>query len=119
MAPAPRRTAPPVIRATSPRSASPPPPPSRSTPPGRRAPPPGGAPPTRRMRAAAKQVLGRSSVEGGSGALVHAVPVSRWDQPFAALALRTRTGQTSRSIAFADETAAAVGLAPEPERAPA
>ena len=74
-----------------------------------------GGPPTRRMRAAAKQVLGRSSVEGGSGALVHAVPVSRWDQPFAALAIRTRTGQTSRSIAFADETAAALGVALERE----
>jgi signal transduction histidine kinase len=68
------------------------------------------------MRAAAKQVLGRSAVvEGGGRALVHAVPVSRWEQPFAAIAIRTRAEHRARSIAFAEESAAVVGLALERE----
>lgn len=75
----------------------------------------GGAP-TRRMRAAAKLALGRSAVmERGSRALVHAVPVSRWEQPFAALAIRTRAERGARSTAFAAETAGAVGVALERE----
>lgn len=75
-----------------------------------------GGSPTRRMRAAAKQVLGRSSfVENGDRALVYAVPVSRWEQPFAALAIRTRAEHRARSIAFAGESAAAIGVALERE----
>lgn len=71
----------------------------------------GGAPKSRRLRAAALAVL--DDRRGGSEH-VHAVPVERWDRPFAALAARVHSTDTARLGVWLREAAAA--LSPVLER---
>src|SRR5919201_226009 len=75
----------------------------------------GGSPPTRRVRNIARGVL--AGVEDGAGSergSIHAVPVMRWQQPYAALVARARPDERRRTLAFLEEAAAL--LAPVLER---
>ncbi len=76
----------------------------------------GGGVPTRRMRAVAVQVLGGGrAVAGAARGLIHAVPVSRWEQTVAALVVRTEPERRARAIALAREAAPMLSVVLERE----
>jgi signal transduction histidine kinase len=75
----------------------------------------GGCPPTRRVRHIARAVL--AGVEEGHGngrGSIHAVPVMRWQQPYAVLVARARPEDRRRALVFLEEAAGL--LAPVFER---
>jgi signal transduction histidine kinase len=75
----------------------------------------GGAPPTRRVRHIARTVLaGADEVNRGERGAIHAVPVMRWQMPYAVLVARARPDDRRRMVAFLEEAAAL--LAPVLER---
>jgi signal transduction histidine kinase len=66
--------------------------------------------PSRRQREVARAALGGNpSEEGGAGRTVVAVPVMRWQRPYAALVGRVARGERERGLAFLDQAAAMIG----------
>lgn len=60
--------------------------------------------PTRGVLSAAQRVLDGQDQDGASPtALIHALPIVRWEHPEAALVFRTRRGHAEGAVRFADE----------------
>lgn len=70
----------------------------------------GDARPTRRVRAAAAGVFSHDTIPAAAPpGRVHAVPVFRCGRPFAALVVRTRSGDRDTALIFAEDTTGALG----------
>lgn len=65
--------------------------------------------PSRRARAVALAALGNGTAEGGARGLLHAVPVTRWNEPYGAVVIRTRPESRDRALALGRETALVIG----------